>query len=204
WNLDEPTRVKDLDALRYLGTILKKSFPKGDPVKVAFRLDIGHFHCENVADCKNQKETSRTVTGTLNPFVDLWNIGGPHYYPNLPEVLKLNAAGKILYFYGSTPMVHEPLEAAVRWGWSGYRYRADGVCLWNATDWGDWDTDSTPADPYTNAGGRYAGASMIFYPGSKFGYDGPIPSLRLNEVLKAGKPDYAGARAKLFETLSRP
>jgi hypothetical protein len=189
WNLDEPTRDKDLDALRSLGSILNDSFPAADPVKVAYRLDIGHFHCENVSDCQLPKETSRTVTDILSPYVRLWNIGAAHYFANLPEVRKLKAAGKTVYFYGSTPQVAEPLMAGVLWGWRGYKYEADGVCLWNATDWGDWDTDAPPADPYTNAGGRYAGASMIFYPGSKFGYDGPLPSIRL-KAMRRGLQDF--------------
>lgn len=189
WNLDEPTREKDLEALRYLGGILNESFPENDPVKVLYRLDIGHFHCENVRDCRNQRETSRTVTGILDKYVRLWNIGAPHYFANLPEVRKLKARGKTMYYYGSTPKLTEPLIDAALWGWRGYRYEADGVCMWNATDWGDWDTDAPPADPYTNAGGRYAGASMIFYPGSKFGYDGPLGSVRL-KTLRRGLQDY--------------
>jgi len=197
WNLDEPTRDKDLEALRYLGAILNDSFPADDPVKVVYRLDIGHFHCENVSDCKYPRGTSRTVTNTLSPYVRLWNIGAPHYFANLPDVRKLKQSGKVVYFYGSTPQVAEPLITAALWGWRGFRYEADGVCLWNATDWGDWDTDATPADPYTNAGGRYAGASMIFYPGSRFGYDGPIPSLRL-KTMRRGLQDFEYLR--LIET----
>lgn len=189
WNLDEPTRDKDLDALRYLGSILNESFPKDGPVQVVFRLDIGHFHCENVPDCHNPRQTSRTVTDVLNPFVGLWNIGAPHYFANLPEVRKLKALGKVVYFYGSTPQVSEPLLHAALWGWRGYKFEADGVCFWNATDWADWDTDAPPGDPYTNAGGRYAGASMIFYPGAKFGYDGPIGSIRL-KTLRRGLQDF--------------
>jgi hypothetical protein len=193
WNLDEPTRDKDLEALRYLGSILNESFPKEDPVKVLFRLDIGHFHCENVSDCQHPRDSSRTVTGVLNPFVGLWNIGAPHYFANMLAVRQLKALGKVLYFYGSTPQVTKPLLDAALWGWQGYKYAADGVCFWNATDWGDWDTDASPADPYTNAGGRYAGASMIFYPGSKFGYDGPIPSIRL-KTMRRGLQDFETLR----------
>lgn len=189
WNLDEPTRPKDLDALRTLGSILKESFPANDPVRVMFRLDIGHFHCENVRDCQLPRETSRTVTGTLGEYVQLWNIGAPHYLANLPDVRKLKAAGKTMYFYGSTPQLEQPLLTAALWGWQGYRYEADGVCLWNATDWGDWDTDAAPGDPYQNAGGRYAGASMIFYPGSRFGHDGPLASIRL-KTMRRGMQDF--------------
>lgn len=189
WNLDEPTRDKDLEALGFLGKILKECFPPSDPVKVAYRLDIGHFHCENVSTCEHPRETSAKVVELLDPWVGLWNIGSPHYWANLPEVRKLKARGSTLYFYNGTPRVPEPLVNSVFWGWLGYKYEADGVCFWNATDWGDWDTDAPPADPYTNAGGRYQGFSMIFYPGSKFGHDGPIPSMRL-KALRRGLQDF--------------
>lgn len=189
WNLDEPTRQSDLDALSYLGKTLKESFPAADPVKVAFRMDIGHFHCENYPGCNLPHDSSRTAVDTLGPLVDLWNINSTHFWANLPEVRKLKAQGKTLYFYSGTPVVTESLIGSVRWGWLGYKYPADGICFWNATDWGDWDTDAPPGDPYTNAGGRYKGFSMIFYPGSKFGYDGPIPSLRL-KAMRRGLQDY--------------
>jgi hypothetical protein len=189
WNLDEPTRDEDLDALQYLGGILNESFPNDGPVEVLYRLDIGHFHCENVESCRSKKKTSATVTGLLSPIVDLWNIGSPHYWANLPEVRKLKAAGKTVYFYNGTPRVPEPLLRAVYWGWYGYKYEADGVCFWNGTDWTDWDTDAPAQDPYTNAGGRYQGFSMVFYPGSKFGYDGPIPSMRV-KTLRRGFQDF--------------
>lgn len=53
-----------------------------------------------------------------------------------------------------------------------------------------WDAaTNTVPDPYANAGGYYAGASMIFYPGAKFGYDGPIPSIRL-KTMRRGLQDF--------------
>ncbi|MEA1996835.1 MAG: DUF4091 domain-containing protein [Gemmatimonadota bacterium] len=189
WNLDEPTREKDLEALKYLGEILDEGFPADDPVEVAFRLDIGHFYCENVPTCSHPRQTSHQVIGVLGGLVDLWNIGSPHYWANLPEVRKLKSRGKTAYFYNGTPRVPEPLLNSVFWGWYGLKYEADGVCFWNATDWGDWDTDAPPQDPYTNAGGRYQGFSMIFYPGYKFGHDGPVPSMRI-KGLRRGFQDY--------------
>ena len=129
------------------------------------------------------------VVQVLDPYVNLWNIGSSHYWANLPEIRKLKARGKTVYFYNGTPRVDESLVKAATWGWLGYKYEADGICFWNATDWGDWDTDAAPADPYTNAGGRYRGFSMIFYPGAKFGYDGPIPSIRL-KTLRRGLQDF--------------
>ncbi len=189
WNLDEPTRPEDLDALRYLGEILKESFPANDPVRVLYRLDIGHFHCENVESCTHKRETGAKAVSVLNPFVGLWNVNSAHYYGNLAEGRKLKAQGKTVYFYTGTPHVAEPLVESAFWGWRGYRFEVDGICYWNATDWGDWDTDAPPADPYTNAGGRYKGFSMLFYPGAKFGYDGPVPSIRL-KTMRRGFQDF--------------
>jgi len=189
WNLDEPTRDQDLEALKYLGATLKESFPNQGPVSVAYRLDIGHFHCENVRECDHKRETGARAVSELGPVVDLWNINSPHYFGNLAETRKLKAAAKTVYFYSGTPRVPEPLLESVHWGWKGYKYEADGVCFWNATDWTDWDTDRAPADPYTTAGGRYLGFSMVFYPGSKFGYDGPIPSIRL-KAMRRGWQDF--------------
>ncbi len=107
----------------------------------------------------------------------------------MPQVEYLKAKGNTLYFYGGTPDVPEPLLNSAFWGWQGFKYNADGICFWNATDWGDWDTDAPPGDPCTSAGDRYQGFSMIFYPGSKFGYDGPIPSMRL-KTLRRGLQDF--------------
>ncbi len=189
WNLDEPTRDKDFEALRTLGSILREAFPANGPVRVVFRVDMGHFHCENFADCQYPQATSRYAVDRLGSLVDLWNINSPHYWGNLREVRKLKGEGKVLYFYSGTPVVAEPLVQSTFWGWRGYKYEADGICFWNATDWGDWGTDAPPADPYTNAGGHYQGFSMIFYPGYKFGYDGPIPSVRL-KAMRRGLQDF--------------
>jgi hypothetical protein len=189
WDLDEPTRDEDFEALRSLGNILHEGFPANDPVRVVFRLDIGHFHCENVTNDAHPRATSRTAVTKLGALVDLWNINSLHYWANLAEVRKLKAAGKIVYFYSGTPVVTEPLLNAAFWGWKAYEYEADGICFWNATDWGDWGADAPPGDPYTNAGGHYQGFSMIFYPGAKFGYDGPIPSIRL-KAMRRGLQDY--------------
>ncbi len=189
WNLDEPTRQKDVDALRYLGGLIKEAFPVGGPVKVLNRLDIGHFFCRNVEGDKHPNSESERVIAVLGPSVDLWNINSPHYWANLPEIRKFKAQGKVVYFYSGTPHVTKPLLQAVFWGWHGYKYESDGICFWDATDWTDWDTDAAPKDPYTNAGGRYRGFSMIFYPGAKFGYDGPIPSLRL-KAMRRGLQDF--------------
>jgi hypothetical protein len=190
WNLDEPTREKDLEALRYVGEAVKEAFPNEGPVKVVYRLDIGHFFCRNNPECSRPRESSHRVIGILGPVVDLWNIGSGHFWPSTAEGRKLKAQGKTVFVYGPVaPPMEEALLQAVIWGWRGYKHEVDGVCLWNTTDWTSWDTDAAPEDPYLSGGGRYQGVSMIFYPGSKFDYDGPIPSMRL-KAMRRGFQDF--------------
>lgn len=95
--------------------------------------------------CEHKRETGARAVGELGAVVDLWNINSPHYFGNLAETRKLKASGKTLYFYSGTPRVDEVLLRSIYCGWNGYKYEADGVCFWNATDWTDWDTD-TPQD----------------------------------------------------------
>lgn len=179
WELDEPPREKDLETLRTLGGIFQEAFPPGGPARVVFRVDLSNAHNENEI---------RDAWRILGPLVELWNMYDPNYWANMSLVRKLKSQGKILFFYDDAPAAVEPLIKATYWGWKGYKYEADGFCFWNSTDWNMWRADTVPVDPYTNAGGR-EGRSVLFYPGYKFGYDGPIPSIRL-KALRRGLQDF--------------
>ena len=73
--------------------------------------------------------------------------------------------------------------------WLAWQRGAQGISFWNTTDWLDWDKDGSVTDPYEVANERYQGASILMYPGSKFGLDGPIGSMRL-KVLRRGLQEY--------------
>ena len=190
WNLDEPTRDKDFEALRYIGEILSESFPDEGPVKVLYRLDIGHFFCQNVPSCRNPREESQRAIEELGSVVDLWNIGSAHFFPNSDKASELKGIGKTIYFYGPvSSRIDEPLLEASLWGWKAYRHDVDGICLWHATDWTDWDTDTPVPDPLAFGDWKYDGVSILFYPGSRLGYDGPLPSVRL-KGMRRGLQDF--------------
>jgi hypothetical protein len=190
WNLDEPTRDKDYEALRYIGEILDESFPDESPVNVLYRLDIGHFFCKNVPSCSHPRAESQRAIEELGSVVDLWNIGSAHFFPNSDKAAELKRLGKTIYFYGATSSrIHEPLLEATLWGWKGYRYGVDGICLWHSTDWTDWDIDTPVPDPLDYGDWRYDGVSILFYPGSRFGFDGPLPSIRL-KGMRRGLQDF--------------
>jgi hypothetical protein len=155
-------------------------------------VDVGHFFCRNVPKgrCVRPSDTNERVVSTLAPFVDLWNFGSDHFFPNLDEARKVRAAThKPIWFYRAAEVREAPLIRSVFRGWQGYRYGVDGVCYWNATDWVDWNTDSPVADPYEAQGRHDRGQSMLLYPGSKFGYDGPIASIRL-KAIRRGLQDF--------------
>lgn len=190
WNLDEPTRDKDYEALRYIGEILDESFPDESPVNVLYRLDIGHFFCKNVSSCRHPREESQRAIEELGAVVDLWNIGSAHFFPNADKGGELKRLGKTLYFYGATSSrISDPLLEAALWGWRGYRYDVDGICLWHSTDWTDWDMDRPVPDPLDFGDWRYEGVSILFYPGERFGLDGPLPSIRL-KGMRRGLQDF--------------
>jgi hypothetical protein len=190
WNLDEPTRDKDYEALKYLGEILEESFPDEGPVNVLYRLDIGHFFCKNVSSCSHPREASQRAIEELGSVVDLWNIGSGHFFPNADKAAELKESGKTLYLYGATSSrIFEPLLEATLWGWKGYRFGLDGICLWHSTDWTNWDRDEPVPDPLAFGDWRYDGVSIVFYPGSGVGYDGPLPSIRL-KGMRRGLQDF--------------
>jgi hypothetical protein len=190
WNLDEPTRDTDFEALRYLGGILEEAFSGEGPVRVLYRLDIGHFFCRKVPSCKNPKETSARAIQELGPVVRLWNIGSEHFFPNSAEGERLKQAGKTLFVYGPiSGRIGDPPFRTVQWGWNAYKHKVDGLCLWHATDWTDWDTDAPAPNPLTMGDWRYQGISIVFYPGARFGHDGPLASIRL-KAMRRGLQDY--------------
>ena len=191
WNLDEPTRDKDLAALQTLGEIDRDAFPKGGAVRVSFRVDVGHFFCRNVppARCSKPSATNDRVVTTLDPWVDLWNFGSDHFFFNLAEGRKIRATGKPVWFYRAAEQIQSPLLRSVFRGWQGYQYEVDGTCYWNATDWVDWNSDAPASDPFRFRDRKDKGKSMLLYPGSPFGYDGPIPSIRF-KAIRRGLQDF--------------
>jgi hypothetical protein len=191
FNLDEPTREKDMQALQQLAEIDQEAFPKKGPVKVALRVDVGHLLCKNVPPdrCSKPSTMNDRVVPALDPWVSVWNFGSDHFFFNAQEGQRLKAEGKTVWFYRAAEVIQSPLVRSVWRGWQGFRYGVDGTCYWNATDWVDWNTDKPFSDPYSFSAREDQGKSLLLYPGSKFGYDGPIPSIRF-KAIRRGLQDF--------------
>jgi len=214
FNLDEPTREQDMKALEELAEIDQEAFPKGSLVKVALRIDVGHLLCKNVPPdrCSKPSQMNERVVPALDPWVSVWNFGSDHFFFNAQEGQRLKTEGKTVWFYRAAEIVQSPLVRSVWRGWQGYRYGVDGTCYWNATDWVDWNTDKPFSDPFSYSTRQDQGKSLLLYPGSKFGYDGPIASIRFKairrglqdfEYLKIIEAKGLKSRAELVEMIDR-
>ena len=129
-------------------------FPKKSPVKFVFRHDASWLLYEQAL--------------ALGGVVDFWVCSGgiSPYYPELIPLFKKR--GDIAWIYGGTPKIWEssfaimdkPLDTWMR-GFKGYcRWLTFGPC----------------ADPWFKSTG---GGTALVYPGDKFGYEKPLPSVRL-------------------------
>lgn len=185
WNLGEPTCQDDVEALRYLSQVIRSALRGHPGIRALLRLDVGHFHCTEHERCLPNIEQH------LKGDFDLWNIESSHWNERSASIIRefVEKDGVQAWFYSGASRVQETLQAVHDYPWLAWRRGAHGISFWNATDWVDWDTDDDAPDPYRTAGGRNQGASMLLYPGSKYGLDGPIVSMRL-KALRRGLQEY--------------
>lgn len=88
WKLDEPVTGDDYKALRYFLNTGKWAFEsaKAAGIQVVTRIDLGHFHCENMctlegqkAICFKKKEWDKAgAQQILGNVVDHWVVGLTH------------------------------------------------------------------------------------------------------------------------------
>lgn len=185
WNLCEPTRQDDVEALLYLSNMIRSAVQGHPGVRAMLRLDVGHFHCTE------HEESLPNIEQHLRGYFDLWNIDSSHWNERSVSVIREFVEKDEIqaWFYSGASRVQETLQAMHDYPWLAWKRGAHGICFWNATDWLGWDTDDDAPDPYETVGGKYRGASMLLYPGSKYGLDGPIVSMRL-KALRRGLQEY--------------
>ena len=73
------------------------------------------------------------------------------------------------------------MMSPIIYGWSGWDLKTEGYCLWQCMDW-------NREDPFNKPGAIWSYVAM-WYPGQKFGIEGPIPSMRL-KGFRRGLQDY--------------
>lgn len=125
------------------------------------------------------------------PYIDVWC---PHfnsfesgyalgYYPDEDET----------WFYGAVspkapyPTYHldDTLLSSRMTGWLRSVYNVEGEIYWGVNVYGDYDGSYQYFDDYYENPAHYKsvnGDGFLFYPGKKYGIEGPIPSIRLESI----------------------
>jgi hypothetical protein len=154
WDGDEVRFIRDDDYFKRYRELLRKAVPTDSPVRFVFRNDASWA-------MEKQWEDLKGVT-------DFWVLSQSilGFYPDAPERLK--ARGDTVWFYSSAVGVTEPAWASIYHPLRAWMWGADGYCLWLVTGSGP--------DPWFQFNG---GREALVYPGTKFGKQEPIPSLRL-------------------------
>jgi hypothetical protein len=165
WDMDEIRFDRDNDATLYFGRLtndVAKPYPK---VRMINRIDSSWIF-------------DKSAQSEMADVIQLWvvNRGCHSHAPD--EVERLRRKGQEVWFYGGAGS----FQAANRldnlhWPWIAWGRQTDGFCWWNGVGWGSWEQPG--------GGGNYC-----FYPGARFGIEGPLASIRL-KVLHRGMQDHA-------------
>jgi hypothetical protein len=154
WDGDEVRFLRDDAYFRRYGELLRKAAPRDSQIQFVFRNDASW--------------TMERQFDDLAGVVNHWVLSGGilSFYPEAPE--KLKGRGDTVWYYGSAVGVTEPAWATIFHPLRAWMWGVDGYCLWLVTGSGP--------DPWFRFNG---GRETMVYPGTKFGKQEPLPSLRL-------------------------
>jgi len=168
WDTDEPTSDADYAALRYWGELTRQALGPRESRKVKFvyRVDIG---------------TPQRMPGKIDQVVDVRNIN----YEAYPQFgffwsdyrRQQQAAGETWWVYAADrgnqrwARIDWSMASAFLWAWAMWDLDTPVNCKWASLLW-------NPADPIRSPGVQWNYCAYA-YPGRPFGFDGPLPGLKL-------------------------
>jgi hypothetical protein len=151
-------------------------------------------------------EFSRNAPGLVAEFagsVTQWDVAGDH--ADVPALRARQAAGDRIGFYqgGEPYQGGEALDndglSLTTWPWIAWRYRLDGLFLYNMTEWTYFRLDrAKPSwadrrreiwENPLNQSWQTNSQGVLLYPGPFVGIRGFVPSIRLKQV-RRGMQDY--------------
>ncbi|MCZ2079183.1 MAG: DUF4091 domain-containing protein [Bryobacterales bacterium] len=154
WDGDETRFEADLPYFAEYRRLLDKAVPGQSPVKFVFRADASWMLAEQ----------ARKQGGVIDFWVNSGTILS--WYPDIVEMLKKR--GDIVWIYSGTPEVAGPASAIT--------FNPLRAWLWGIDGYIHWLAVSPGPDPWFRFDG---GDTAMVYPGSRFGVEAPIPSIRL-------------------------
>ncbi len=160
YTIDEIWYEHDEEGLEAYYDVIRGTF-EDTRAKFIFRIDSSN-HYGNHFNTKYSDWCKMWVVGT----------GMFCWFPESVPVMK--EKGNILWIYGGGMLgeIGKPLHANFSVAITCFMTGVDGYCLWNTTHCGD----NYLVTPHGN------GSVTVYYPGVEFGYDGPLPSLRLKVI----------------------
>lgn len=158
----DETRFEGDEALFDIYQDLNGTLPDASPVKFLFRMDSSWSY-------------GRHFNSRFADLVKMWVVNGTIFLWYPESVALMKQKGNILWNYGGLNDMGDSHLSLTVWPFRCIMTGITGVTFWNATGFGsDWL--HTPLE-----NGRQA----AFYPGSPFGCEGPIPSIRVKALRNA-------------------
>ncbi len=154
WDGDETRFVRDYSYFKEYARLLREAVPADSPVKFVFRADVSW----------TMERQFKDLAGIIN----FWVCGGTELGWFDGAAKELKDRGDIVWIYGGSPVVTEPISHVtidVLRPW-----------LWDIDGFVRWQTTQAGKDPWFQFEG---GGEAMVYPGDRFGFEGPIPSIRL-------------------------
>jgi hypothetical protein len=189
WKLDEPVTEDDYKALRYLLGVNRWASASAAPlgVKVCNRLDLGHWHCDQLRDVKggvlpdykSKAYDKRDGKGIMLPVVDHWVVGIVHAEGAMHLVKDYTSTGASFFTY-STSGTASLLISGCSDRSEGFRGARRGVS-------GNVYYKVAPVDPAIQPDKGLD--AFLFYQSPKTGYDGPLCQKRFKNW-RSGVNDY--------------
>lgn len=154
WDGDETRFIRDYSYFKEYARLLHEAVPADSPVKFVFRADASWTMERQFTD----------LAGVIN----FWVCGGTElgWFDGAAKMLK--DRGDIVWIYGGSPVVTEPISHVTIDVLRPWLWGIDGFVRWQTTQAG--------SDPWFQFEG---GGEAMVYPGDRFGVEGPIPSIRL-------------------------
>ena len=166
-SLDESYAEQYIQQFLYYGNLLKQSGAK----RLKFRIDGSY------------------PMATMDRLTDVVNISILGVRAYVPErVQQLRQKGIEDWFYTGMGITDGDLLQTRALGWVSWKFKAHSWTIW------EFDFNSLRAytlpETYTERNGDpFNGMGMLIYRGETMGIDGPVPSIRLDE-LRRGSQDY--------------
>jgi hypothetical protein len=154
WDGDETRFREDDKYFKAFHALLEKALPSNTPVKFVYRTDASW-------DMERQFKD-------LAGIIKMWVLGSGMFtwYPEAQPRLK--GRGDIVWIYGGPPPIDEVSSSITERPFRVWMLGVDG--------WVHWQTVDPGPDPWMRSDG---GGTALVYPGSRFGINGPLATLRL-------------------------